>query len=274
MAVDQLQFDLAPFDAIAERYDETFTSSKIGQAQRAAVWKELGKAFHAGDRVLELGCGTGVDACVLAQRGTAVFACDSSPLMIAAAQRNTENMRSTGAGSVHLQLLRAEEILSLRKWGPFDGAFSNFGALNCIENLRPLAIDLAALLKPRSSLLLCLMGPCCAWEIAWYLAKGKPSRAFRRMQRQGVVARLADRGVVHVRYPTVHSLTRAFSPEFRLKSLKGIGVLVPPSYIEHQAARFPRLFKFSSLADSILGYCPGIRVLADHILLRFERGEV
>jgi SAM-dependent methyltransferase len=158
MAVDQIQFDLAPFDAIAERYDETFTSSKIGQAQRASVWKELEKAFHAGDRILELGCGTGVDACFLAQRGTTVFACDSSPQMIAAAQRNARDLiTSTGAGAVDLQLLRAEEILSLRNRGPFDGAFSNFGALNCIENLRSLAVDLAALLKPGSSLLLCLM---------------------------------------------------------------------------------------------------------------------
>src|SRR5579863_2457607 len=101
MPADQLYFS-APFDAIAERYDETFTDSKIGQAQRASVWKELAKTFHPGDRVLELGCGTGVDVWFLAQRGVTVVACDASPQMIAIAQRRTQKPADTGAGSVSL----------------------------------------------------------------------------------------------------------------------------------------------------------------------------
>ena len=273
MPADQLYFS-APFDAIAERYDETFTDSKIGQAQRASVWKELAKTFHPGDRVLELGCGTGVDVWFLAQRGVTVVACDASPQMIAIAQRRTQKPADTGAGSVSLHLLRAEEVGSLREQGPFEGAFANFGVLNCIDNLRPLAIDLAKLLRPGASALLCLMGPYCAWEIAWYLAEGKPRKAFRRLQRGGVTATLADEANVHVQYPAVRSLARIFSPEFRLKSVRGIGVSVPPSYVESWAARFPRLFDFCVRADSILGRCPGVRLFADHILLRFERERV
>ena len=41
MAIAPAQFYAAPFDAIAERYDERFTCSKIGRAQRASVWREL-----------------------------------------------------------------------------------------------------------------------------------------------------------------------------------------------------------------------------------------
>ena len=59
MAFAQAQIYAAPFDAIAERYDETFTRSKIGRAQRASVWKELERVFRPGDRVLEIGCGNG-----------------------------------------------------------------------------------------------------------------------------------------------------------------------------------------------------------------------
>jgi ubiquinone/menaquinone biosynthesis C-methylase UbiE len=72
----------SPFDAVADSYDQGFTFSKIGQAQRAAVWKELSRAFRSGDRVLEIGCGTGIDACFLAERGVSVVACDSSAAMI------------------------------------------------------------------------------------------------------------------------------------------------------------------------------------------------
>jgi SAM-dependent methyltransferase len=274
MSVHQLQFGSAPFDALAERYDETFTISKIGHAQRASVWKELEKTFHPGQRVLELGCGTGVDACFLAQQGVTVFACDASPQMIAVAQRRVRGMRGIGADSVRLHLLRAEEVIGLREQGPFEGAFSNFGVLNCVETLRPLATDLATLLRPGAPALLCLMGPCCAWEIAWYLAQGKPRKAFRRLRRAGVTARLTDQDTVRVHYPSVRSIARAFSPEFRLKSVKGIGVTVPPSYVEPWTARFPRWFELSVQVDALLGRCPGIRVLADHVLLEFEREAV
>lgn len=274
MPVEQTQFFPAPFDAVADSYDEIFTVSKIGQAQRASVWKELEKAFHPKDRVLELGCGTGVDARFLARQGTTVFACDSSPQMIRAVRRNIQELKSTLMGSVHLHQLRIEEISSLREQGPFDGAFSNFGALNCVEDLRSLAIDLAPLLRPGASALLCLMGPCCAWEIAWYLGEGRPRKAFRRLRRGGVIARLADQATVRVHYPGVRSLARMFFPEFRLKSVKGVGVSVPPSYGEPWAVRFPRLFDFCLRADSALGRCPGVRLFADHILLRFERGEI
>jgi SAM-dependent methyltransferase len=274
MSAHQLQYCPAPFDALAERYDDTFTISKIGQAQRASVWKELERTFHPGDRVLELGCGTGIDACFLAQRGVTVFACDASPQMIAVAQRRAHELTNTSRAAVRLHLLRAEEIVSLKEQGPFDGAFSNFGALNCVSDLRPLAIDLATLLRPGASAMLCLMGSCCVWEIAWYLGQGKPRKAFRRLQRAGVTARLTDQATVHVQYPPVRSLARTFFPEFRLKSLKGIGVSVPPSYVEPWVARFPRWFDFCQQTDSVLGRCPGIRALADHILFSFEREEV
>jgi SAM-dependent methyltransferase len=274
MGVEHTQFFPAPFDAVADNYDEIFTVSKIGQAQRASVWKELEKAFHSQDRVLELGCGTGVDARFLARQGATVFACDSSSQMISAARRNIQKLASTVTGSVHLHLLGIEEISSLREQGPFDGAFSNFGALNCVEDLRSLAIDLATLLRPGASALLCLMGPCCAWEIAWYLVEGRPRKAFRRLRRGGVTARLADQATVRVHYPGVRALARIFFPEFRLKSVKGVGVTVPPSYGEPWAVRFPRLFDFCLRADSALGRCPGVRIFADHILLRFERQDV
>jgi ubiquinone/menaquinone biosynthesis C-methylase UbiE len=259
----------APFDAVADGYDELFTASRVGQAQRASVWTELKKSFRSGDRVLEIGCGTGVDACFLGSCGVRVMACDSSPRMLVVA---TRRVRETGNSEfVQPHLLGAEELSQLREERTFDGAFSNFGALNCVKDLRRLASDLAQLLRPGASVLLCLMGPCCLWEVIWYLAHGNPRKAFRRFRREGVDARLADGAVVHVFYPSVRSLTRTFAPEFRLKSVKGIGLSVPPSYLEPLALGFPRAFALQKWVDSLLEECPGIRSLADHILLRFER---
>ena len=269
MAIAPAQLRAAPFDAIAEGYDETFTTSKVGQAQRTSVWKELRKVFNTGDRVLEIGSGTGVDACFLANRGVKVVACDSSSAMIGVATR-----RAAEEGMLNLvehRLLPAESISTFPSSDPFDGAFSNFGVLNCVEDLRQFARDLAILLKPGATALLCLMGPCCLWEVAWYLVHGNTGKAFRRFNRGGVLARLADGATLHVQYPSLRSLASTFAPEFRLVSVNGVGVTVPPSYLESLAWRFPRLFEIAVRTDSVLGRCPGIRECADHVLLRFRR---
>src|SRR6202789_3270891 len=109
MSATRQQVYSAPFDAVADRYDQSFTASRIGQAQRASVWKELGKTFRSGDRVLEIGCGTGVDACFLAERGVKVVACDSSPAMVEVAARRVQKL---AAATVDLRLLAAENLAS------------------------------------------------------------------------------------------------------------------------------------------------------------------
>ncbi len=275
MSVAQQQLHAAPFDALAARYDETFTSSKIGQAQRTAVWKELAKAFNPGDLTLEIGCGTGVDACFLAGRAVRVIACDSSSQMIDVTMRRVQEKGLQKL--VTPVVLRAEDISTLSGTLSgkelFDGAFSNFGVLNCVGDLRRLAVDLAALLKPGATALLCWMGPCCMWEMVWYLTRGQPAKAFRRLHRDGVSAKLADGAFVRVRYPSVSLLSRTFAPEFRLKAVKGIGIAVPPSYVELWAQRHPRLFKLCERADSVMGRVPGIRLLADHVLVRLQRAD-
>jgi ubiquinone/menaquinone biosynthesis C-methylase UbiE len=258
----------APFDAVAARYDETFTNSQIGQAQRRAVWNELGRAFRPGDNVLEIGCGTGVDACYMGENGVRVVACDVSTQMIQVATRRIY--------AQHLQkfvkpvILRAEDISALSTQS-FEGAFSNFGALNCIENLPRFARDLARLLRPGARVLLCWMGRYCLWEIIWYLAHGNRQKAFRRLRRNPITASIGDGAFVKAHYPSIRLLRRTFAPEFTIKSITGIGLTVPPSYLEHWAADHPRLIRLSERADAWMGSCPGTRVLADHILVGFER---
>jgi ubiquinone/menaquinone biosynthesis C-methylase UbiE len=262
----------APFDAIAADYDRVFTYSQIGQAQRSSVWRELTNAFSSGSRILEIGCGTGVDACFLGEQGVTVVACDSSTEMVRVAE---QRVRACAADMIELQVLAAENISTLTGKNSFDGAFSNFGALNCFENLKQFAVDLAALLRPKATLLVCFMGPICIWEMAWYLAHGELKKAFRRQRRAGTEATLAPgEPSIHVHYPTVSSLVRTFAPEFRLLSWKGVGLFVPPSYAETWVGRFPNFLEWASRMDVALESCPGIRVLSDHILMRFQREDV
>jgi SAM-dependent methyltransferase len=272
MGYVDLQLPANPFDALAESYDQVFTRSLIGQAQRSAVWAELEKAFRPGDRVVEIGCGTGVDACFLAERGVSVLGCDTSPAMIqVASERVRQRAKYFASASVELGTWPAERIATVSLGRDFDGAFSNFGVLNCIQDVRRFACGLATRLKPGAKILVCLMGPCCLWEIAWFLAHGRPRRALRRFKRGGLTAEFREGGKVQVYYPRIATLARKFAPQFRLRAIKGIGISVPPSYVSSFINRFPAVLDLAARADRLLAGCPGFRVLGDHTLVTFER---
>lgn len=258
-----------PFDRIAETYDATFTNSAIGLAQRRLVWKEIVRNFTPGQRILEINCGTGVDALNLATRGVHVIACDSSPRMIAAAKLRAG--QTATSATVDFRVLANERIGTLRNEGPFDGVLSNFSGLNCIGDPSFLAYELAQLVRTRSKLVLCLFGRFCIWETVWYLSQGNIHKALRRVRQGGRQAVLSARSETTIWYHTVGRMKKTFHPYFRLVGWKGVGVTVPPTYLEFLAAGFPHLFHIASRIDPWLGGCPGFRAMADHMLLTFER---
>ncbi len=116
----------ASFDAVADIYDETFSCSLIGRAQRDAVTRELDRVFHPGQRILEINCGTGIDALHLAGRGIEVLACDSSPRMVEVARRKA--LRAFLNVPPQFRVIGTEEIKILGDQegsAAFDGVFSN-----------------------------------------------------------------------------------------------------------------------------------------------------
>lgn len=255
------------FDSIAERYDDIFTRSLIGRAQRDAVWDVLRQTFRDGERVLELNCGTGEDALFLSRIGVSVVACDASERMISVAARRMA-LEPHGA-QLQLAVQPSECIGGLQDVGTFDGAFSNFSGLNCVADLADIARQLATLVKRRGKLLLCLSTRVCLWETLWFLAQGDPKRAIRRW-RGDAVASLGELSV-SLRYPTVRELGNMFHPFFLLRSCKGIGVTVPPSYLEPLAQRYPNVLEKLQAIDRVLSRWPLWREVGDHMLLSFER---
>ena len=260
---------IQPFDAVATTYDDQFTQSLIGVAQRKSVWNVMDKVFLPGQRILEINCGTGVDALHLARRGVRVMACDVSEGMISVARQRRKD--SPNRDFVDLRTLAIEQISQLEKSGPYDGVLSNFAGLNCVRDLKVVGNALARLIKPGGKAVLCLFGRRCLWEILWYSARGDFTRAFRRLRPDGMLVSLAPGRDVLVHYPSVDELERELAPHFRLRSSRGVGVAVPPSYLEYLAVRFSRLFRCAAAMDPLLGQLPGVRALADHVVVTLER---
>jgi len=256
----------AAFDTLAPDYDAQFTASTLGRILRRAVWSWLDRVFVPGERVLELNCGTGEDAVHLATRGVRVLATDGSPAMLERARSKIGDARLDQ--SIDLRRLEIERLddLTAESVGPLDGAFSNFGGLNCVADLPRAARSLAALLNPGARVVLCLMGPFVPWEWVWFLSQGQARKALRRLGAAGVAWRGAT-----VRYPSLRTVRQAFAPAFGVRRTGGLGVLVPPTYAEAWARRHPQLIARLDRWERRIEGWPLIPWLGDHYLLELVR---
>lgn len=255
------------FDALAATYDTEFTQTPLGRRLRARVWACLERHFRPGQHILELGCGTGEDAVWLAQRGITVTATDASAAMLAVAERKAAC--AGVARRVITRQLALEALMGADFERAFDGLLSNFGALNCVAP-EVVARSLGHCVRPGGRAVLVVMGPCCLWEIAWFLLHGHPRTAFRRLRPGGVTAEVGGQKV-RVFYPAPGRLLRALAPEFRLLRLWGLGVALPTTDAASLVNWRPGLLDRLDWLEARLASAFPFRLLGDHYVLELER---
>lgn len=105
------------------------------------VWKHGAEVIEllapeAGERILDLGCGTGHLTAEIAARGAAVVGIDRSPEMIATARSNYRGLQ-----------FEVEDAESFRFSEPFDAVFSN-AAIHWMNDQRAVAASIWQALKP------------------------------------------------------------------------------------------------------------------------------
>ena len=187
----------SPFEQIAPQYAELWSDRPRGRAQREQVWREIDGLFQRGERILDLGCGTGDDAVHLRSRGVDVLGIDSAPGMVEIARHRGVDARTLGI----------EELSSLEE--SFDGALSNFGALNCVADLGEVSRALAKVVRPQGNLALCVMSRFC-WRSDW---RHLPQRWRGHARWRGM----------DVYYRTPGSIERTFAPYFDCRRRVSIG---------------------------------------------------
>jgi SAM-dependent methyltransferase len=261
------------FDDAAAKYDRDAEKNPVMVWLRRESLGRLGRAFRAGDFVLEVGCGTGEEALALARRGVRVMATDASAGM-AEVVREKLTSASDVTGQVRVEVLRAEELGKLAvRYGTnaFDGAYSSLGPLNCVPDLSGVARDLAALVRPGGRVVASLLGKYCLWEILWYLAARKPRVAFRRWKGQASGTALPGGPSLEVYYWPVREIEMAFRPYFAIRATRALPWALPPTYVGAFMARHPRLFRtLEKIERRMAGVWP-FNALGDHVHLEMVR---
>jgi SAM-dependent methyltransferase len=165
------------------------------------------------------------------------------------------------ASAVHLGI---HELDALD--GRFDGIYSNFGPLNCVQDLDAVAVQCARLLSPGGALVFSVMGRACPWEVAHYALRGRFARAFVRLAR-GPTPVGMNRRTIWTRYYFPDEFHRAFASRFALAGTRALGLCLPPPYLVDWCERHPRACERLGRLDDRIGTWPVLRAMGDHFLM-------
>lgn len=255
----------AIFDGLSSDYDSSFTRTSLGQYYRARVQRHMQEYWPRDKKILEINAGTGEDALFLAGLGNHILATDQSINMIKVAKEKAEEHNCLD--KIQFQLLAIEDLKCLFGQA-FDGLLSNFGGLNCIEDIQDFARIASSFIKTDGIVILCIMGPFVPWEWAWYCVRGQFSKAFRRLsgktQWQGAT----------IYYPTPAKVKRLMKEaSFECIDQEALGILMPPTYACKTFENWPKLFGVLSSIEKNISKALAASYLADHYVLVFERSD-
>ena len=250
------------FDPAASDYDEVFTNSCVGKAQRSQVWKYVDRwVTPNATSVLEMNCGTGHDANIWKERNKEILATDISGKMIAVAMEKYPK--------INFQTLDLREISSVS--GQFDTIFSNFGGLNCLSHsdLEQFFADAARLLQSGNRIAIVIMGKKCLWDQLYMIAKRRWKDRSRRNTNEALLVNV-DGEAVPTWYYTPDEIKQLAEAQFNYVAQRPVGLFVPPSYLAPAFEKRPILFGVAKWLDSIFTH-PGLSNSADHFILILER---
>jgi len=238
------------FSAQSTHYDTDDRSNPVIADLRKQVYEHVARYIKPASRILELNAGTGIDAEHFVSQGHSILATDLSDGMI----------RELDKKKLEARQMSYESIDQLNE--KFDFVFSNFGGLNCIDDLGKVAKHVAGLLKPNGYVTWVVMPKICPWEIASVLKFNK--NAFRRLKKDGVMAHI-DGEYFRTWYFSLNDIRKAFGDEFEFVCSEGLAALSPPP---HKTNFFA--YSLSRKIDRAVNRSFPFNRWADHIIVTFR----
>ncbi|HXP48824.1 MAG TPA: class I SAM-dependent methyltransferase [Bacteroidia bacterium] len=247
-------------------FDETDERNLTIKWMREEVREHVMKLWRSGDSILELNAGTGLDAIFFAEKGFNVHATDNAQGMIDVL--NEKMPRQTLRGIITTQRCSFNELENINR-SEFDHIFSNFGGLNCTNRLDDVINSFDRLLKPGGTATLVIMPKICPWELILAL-KGNFKIAFRRLKKGGVRSHLEGK-YFNTYYYSPAQVRKMFGEKYSVVSIKGLGIFVPPPYLDTFPVKHPRIYKALQGIDKGISTIPPFRSFADHFIISVRK---
>ncbi len=249
------------WDLYAPTYD-TCTTPLESHARRANL-DVLRRTFSPGQRLLEIGGGTGTEASAMRAHGCVVLLTDNSWKMLEAA-------RGKLGPRAWIVQLPAEEVDSLRT--EFEGAYASFGVINCLPDLPAFFRKLGRVLRPGAHFVT-------SFGNRWYLgdvvlfALRRTNFLRRRWKANFPVSLHGTSYPARAGPLSYRQVVRAASPYFRPLSCAGLPVFLPPYYAGCEG-RVPRpLSRLLLPVERALAHRFPFRLFGDQTVIVFKRRD-
>ena len=252
------------FSKQATHYDADDQSNFILTDLRQQVYEHVQKFIKPQSRILELNAGTGIDASHFVELGHRVHATDLSEGMIKQIQQKIEENR--WKEKLTCQMLSYDQLNLVH--GKFDYVFSNFGGLNCIQDLGLVTRSLPELLNKGAYVTWVVMPPVCPWELAGVF-KGRFSKSFRRYNSNGVTSHLEGH-YFKTYYHSLNAIRKIFGPSFQFIKSEALAVISPPPHRGDLPVKHGQLYRLLRSLDQTVRHIFPFNRWGDHIILTFR----
>lgn len=256
------------FNKQAGIFDQLYSADTIIGYKRKRVREHIEQFLEPGSAILELNAGTGEDAIYFANKGHHVHATDISVTM--------QNVLLGKVKENRLEQLITRELCSftqlenLQHQGPYDYIFSNFAGLNCTNRLDKVLDSFSFLLKPGGFVTLVILPRFCLWEFLM-LFKGKFKTAFRRFSgRKGTKAHIEGE-YFRCWYYNPSYVRHHLKDSFDFIKLEGLCTIVPPSYIDGFAVKYPKLYRWLEKAEDRLKNKWPWKLIGDYYIITLRK---
>jgi SAM-dependent methyltransferase len=247
----------AAYDGVAADYDRQLEPAAW---IRRILWRHFDRLFRPGDRILDVGCGTGIDAIHLARNRRRVTAVDASPEMLA--QLRAKLARESPALDIDVRHGNVDDLAGELS-GPFDGIVSSFAALNTVD-LSRFAPQAARLLRPGGRL------------VCHMLSTGYGRSTWSRLLNRGPAASPSDprpidvggERLAHVNFEAGELYRRFFQDDFERRRGYALGLFVTG----RMEARLPApLLDVVGRIETVVGANPALMSRGRFFVLDLER---
>ncbi len=255
------------FSLQAKVFDDYNESNCITRYCRDEIYKIALKYLPGNSDILELNCGTGIDA-IYFSKNHKVLATDGAEGMINVLNHkiNKQNIPQIETKCISFDQL---DLIGNRK---FDFIFSNFGGLNCTENLADVVNKLPLFLKDNGRIMLVMMPPICLWEHL-HVFSFNFKLAFRRWKKSGANAKVEG-----VKFKTYYYhpgfVSKLLKEKFKIVYLQGLCNIMPPEYMHHYLKSSPMLFKMLSKADRFINRIFPFKQTGDYFVIVMEKKKI